>query len=96
LLTQHLTAWYTDHRRWLDALYQAWAQDPDHGESNREHLSNIVGSWLPCAAGCTAVIAAQIDKALDTQHATAAHRSETDAVATKFTALGMTLTKGSI
>lgn len=92
LLTQHLTEWYTDHRRWLDALYVAWADDPSHGTSNRAHLAHIVGTWLPHAATATAAIAAQIDAALDTTGVSAAQRSEIDLIGTRFAELDIAAT----
>lgn len=89
LLTQHLTAWYVDHRRWLDALYEGWADDPDYGPSNCRHLADIVGTWLPRAVEATAVIAAQIDNALDVGHARPAHLLETELIAKRFNDLGV-------
>ena len=28
LVAQHLSAWFKDQRKWVDALYKAWAADP--------------------------------------------------------------------
>lgn len=78
LLTQHLTAWYGDHRRWLDALYQAWADDPEHGERNRAELAAAAAVWLPKAEQAVATLAEEVDRltgagAVDAVRARAAH-----------------------
>jgi phenol hydroxylase P1 protein len=49
LFAQHLTTWFADQRRWLDALVAAWRDDPEHGEANREHLARIESTWGPRA-----------------------------------------------
>ena len=28
LVAQHLSGWFTDQRRWFDALYKTWFADP--------------------------------------------------------------------
>ncbi|MYZ06551.1 phenol 2-monooxygenase [Streptomyces sp. SID2999] len=88
LLTQHLTAWYVDHRRWLDALYTAWTSDPEHGEANRAHLADIVRTWLPAAVESATDIAAAVDAALGTE-AVVAVAQEARAVRERFAALGV-------
>jgi phenol hydroxylase P1 protein len=47
LLARHLNDWYTSQRKWLQALYKAWANDPDHGDGNRKALGDIVARWYP-------------------------------------------------
>lgn len=88
LLAQHLTAWYTDHRRWLDALCTAWTTDPEHGETNRAHLADIVAAWLPAATEAATAVAAAVDTSVDAG-ATEAVAGESRAVTARFAALGV-------
>ena len=41
LFAQHQASWFKDQRKWVDALYKAWAADPETGAANkaaaREH-----------------------------------------------------------
>ncbi len=74
LVAQHLSGWFTDQRRWLDALYKAWAADPEHGAANRAHLADVVERTLattraalaPVAAAVDSLVAAGTTTALDT------------------------------
>ncbi|MEV0183177.1 hypothetical protein AB0I54_28360 [Streptomyces sp. NPDC050625] len=45
LVSQHLFTWFTDQRKWLDALITAWANDPSHAEANRAALARINDVW---------------------------------------------------
>ncbi|MES4889580.1 hypothetical protein [Streptomyces sp. NPDC096012] len=96
LLAQHLTSWYGDHRRWLDALYAAWAGDASHGEVNRAVLAEVVHDRLPGATQAVCALAAAVD-ALVGCGAEDATRSEAEAVARRFAGLGAGAdgTKGS-
>lgn len=49
LFAQHLTTWYADQRKWLDALVTTWKNDPDHGAANTGHLERIATTWRPRA-----------------------------------------------
>ncbi|MEO9137836.1 MAG: phenol 2-monooxygenase [Jatrophihabitans sp.] len=64
LFAQHLSTWFTDQRRWLDALVVAWRDDPDNGESNRTHLDRIDSTWRPRAQEAVGTLAAVIDDQL--------------------------------
>jgi phenol hydroxylase P1 protein len=94
LLSQHLMAWYTDQRRWVDAIYTAWTSDPEHGEANRAHLANIVATWLPAATESATAIAAAVDSSVDAG-ATDAVTEESRAVTERFAALGVNVEGGA-
>ena len=49
LMAQHLSGWFTDHRRWVDALYKAWQNDAEHGAANRAALAEAAARLLPAA-----------------------------------------------
>ena len=54
LLARHFNDWYANHRKWLTALMKAWTADPEHAESNRRVLGEIVDRWYPRT--CDAVL----------------------------------------
>ncbi|WP_433273888.1 phenol 2-monooxygenase [Pseudonocardia xinjiangensis] len=64
LFAQHLTGWFIDQRKWLDALVTAWATDPEKGEGNRESLARIVTMWAPRAQDAVSALTAVIDDQL--------------------------------
>ena len=66
LVAQHLHAWFTDHRKWVDALVAAWTGDSEHGAANTEALAAIVRRRLPQAVSAVANLAAAADAAVDT------------------------------
>lgn len=81
LIAQHLSNWFTEHRRWLDALYQAWLNDPEHGESNRAVLAGVVWNRLPQAVAAVHDLAEAIDADTDAGAVAAAKTIATDLVA---------------
>ncbi|MGN6606087.1 MAG: phenol 2-monooxygenase [Jatrophihabitans sp.] len=54
LLVQHLATWYTDNRKWLDALTAAWRDDPEHADRNRAVLDDTTTTWQPRAEAAVA------------------------------------------
>jgi len=62
LIAQHLSKWFKDQRRWLDALYRAWTTDPELGETNKVLLAEIVEAAIVNAQGAAKSIAAQADR----------------------------------
>lgn len=66
LVARHMRAWYTDHRRWLEALYQTWLSDPQHAEANRTVLAGTVNRWLPQAVAAVRDVAKVMDANADT------------------------------
>lgn len=61
LVSQHLSSWFTDQRRWVDALYKAWLADPEYGASNKAAFERIVAAKLPQALAAGEAVAAHID-----------------------------------
>lgn len=64
LFAQHLSAWFTDQRKWLDALVKTWVADENHGAANRAELDRIVETWAPRAAEAVGALASAIDARL--------------------------------
>jgi phenol hydroxylase P1 protein len=64
LLAQHLTTWFADQRKWLDALLRAWVSDEDHGPGNREHLRRIGDSWRDAVRAAVEAVAEAVDARL--------------------------------
>jgi phenol hydroxylase P1 protein len=65
LFAQHLSKWFTDQRKWLDALIVAWRDDPDNGESNQSHLTRIESTWRPRAQQAVDALSSVIDDRLN-------------------------------
>jgi len=65
LVAQHLSGWFTDHRRWVDALNAAWAGDPGHGADNREAVAATVERLLPVASDAVTALARRADELVD-------------------------------
>jgi phenol hydroxylase P1 protein len=61
LVAQHFNAWFTDQRRWVDALYRAWLADPQHGAANAAALAAVVEDLLPRAVEAVGALAAEAD-----------------------------------
>ncbi len=65
LFAQHLTRWFGDQRRWLDALVSTWRDDPGHGPANRDELDRIARTWQPRAQAAADALSAVISERLD-------------------------------
>ncbi|MFC4942880.1 phenol 2-monooxygenase [Pseudonocardia sp. GCM10023141] len=65
LFAQHLSTWFSDQRRWLDALVGAWRDDPENGTSNQEHLARIEATWRPRAEQAVDALSAVITDRLE-------------------------------
>ena len=61
LVAQHLSSWFTDQRRWLDAMYKAWLADEQYGASNKAAYERIVAAKMPQAVAAVTDMAAHID-----------------------------------
>jgi phenol hydroxylase P1 protein len=80
LLAQHLAAWFADQRRWVDALIRAWLSDPEHTQTNRAALQEVVDArWAQVvqaasdlAGGVAAHIPVRATEAVTTLAATVA------------------------
>ena len=64
LLMQHFGTWFTDQRKWLDALYASWLNDPEYAASNAAALSAATQRWLPQIIDAVNDYAAAIDAVL--------------------------------
>lgn len=64
LIAQHLTTWFADQRKWLDALIATWAADEENGEKNRAELARIAQTWSGRAHEAVAALAAVVDASL--------------------------------
>jgi phenol hydroxylase P1 protein len=60
LVTQHLATWFTDQRKWLDALIATWTTDPTHGQANADHLARIRATWGSRAYDAVAAMTAAV------------------------------------
>lgn len=74
LLAQHLGGWFAEQRRWLDALYAAWRNDPELGEANRALLADVIGTSLDAAFDAVLPFAAKLDDLVDADCRTALDR----------------------
>lgn len=61
LASQHLTEWFKDQRRWLDALYKAWTADSELGAANAEILERTVADAVDRAVAALRPLAARAD-----------------------------------
>lgn len=62
LVAQHLSGWFTDQRKWLDALLATWRADPEHGAANRAQIAAITARWQPRADEAAAAITGAIEQ----------------------------------
>jgi phenol/toluene 2-monooxygenase (NADH) P1/A1 len=65
LFAQHLTQWFADQRKWIDALVATWQADPEYGAANKDHLDRIAGTWRSKAQEAADAIAQAIAQRLD-------------------------------
>lgn len=77
LVAQHLSTWFNDQRRWLDAMYKAWLADAEYGASNKAAFERIVGVKLPEAAAAVTAMAEHIDSFGDVGAVAAVSRLKT-------------------
>ncbi|WP_396905665.1 phenol 2-monooxygenase [Mycolicibacterium phlei] len=61
LLIQQLGVWWTDQRKWFDALIKAWVTDPEHGAANVDALQGAVTRYLPQVTAAVVDLAQEID-----------------------------------
>lgn len=62
LVAQHLSGWFADQRRWVDALYKAWVADPELGAENARLLGEVGEDALARAEAALAPLAARADE----------------------------------
>jgi len=88
LIAQHLSKWFKDQRRWLDALYRAWTSDPELGETNKALLAEIVEKALASAQAAADSVAVRADQLVATGSLSAVDESATT-IREFFRALGV-------
>jgi phenol hydroxylase P1 protein len=67
LLARHFNDWYVSHRKWLVALYKAWAGDPEHADGNRKVLGDMATRWYPQARAAVRSFAEGVAQATGSQ-----------------------------
>jgi len=72
LIAQHFASWFTNQRRWLDALQTVWQADPENGAANTAHLDRIATTWRDRALEAVEPLAVVIDKQVPEAGAVAA------------------------
>jgi phenol hydroxylase P1 protein len=65
LIAQHLSTWFSDHRRWVNALLKAWVDDPAHGAANAATIRETVDRLLPQALAAVTALAQVADGHVD-------------------------------
>ncbi len=90
LIAQHFAGWFTDHRRWLDALYSSWVTDETHGAANTAQLTSLVDTYLPQARAAVSLLADSIEGLVGSGAQESVALSAGD-IRTSFTQLGLTL-----
>jgi phenol hydroxylase P1 protein len=61
LVAQHLSGWFADQRRWLDALYRCWVADEESGAANLATLRDVVARALTRARAALQPVADRAD-----------------------------------
>jgi phenol hydroxylase P1 protein len=89
LVSQHLSGWFADQRRWLDALYRAWVADPEHGADNLAALRTAVADALVGGEAALLPLAEKADGLVDAQCRTALANAVTETRA-RMAGLGIT------
>lgn len=91
LVAQHLTQWFADQRKWVDALMKAWVNDPELGEANKAVLGEVASATLATAVAALTPIAAKADDLVG-GGAVDALQAAADTIASNLGALGVTVT----
>lgn len=64
LISQHMASWFTDDRKWIDALYTTWRADPELGEANVALLAEHGSAAADQALEAVTPFAARVDELL--------------------------------
>ena len=62
LVAQHLSSWFKDQRKWVDALYKAWVADPETCAANKQLLADTTAEALAAALAAMHPLAARADE----------------------------------
>lgn len=69
LFAQHMTKWFAEQRKWLDALIKAWRGDPTHGAENSAILDRIDQEWGTRAGAAVDALRAVVDSQIPSEAA---------------------------
>ena len=64
LISQHMSSWFLDNRKWIDALYASWRADPQLGETNAQLLQEHGQAAVDEALVAVTPFAARVDEFL--------------------------------
>lgn len=64
LISQHMSSWFDDNRKWIDALYKTWRADPELGETNAALLAEHGAAAVDAALEAVTPFAARVDELL--------------------------------
>lgn len=64
LISQHMSSWFDDNRKWVDALYRTWREDPELGETNTALLTEHGAAAVDAALEAVTPFAARVDELL--------------------------------
>jgi phenol hydroxylase P1 protein len=92
LLAQHFNDWYVNHRKWMTALLKAWANDSEHGQSNRKVMSDLVARWYPDVCAAVSTFAAGCAEATGSTTVVAAAERAAAQSAAELTKVGVQVT----
>ena len=62
LFAQHMSGWYADNRKWIDALYTTWRKDSELGDTNDALLTEHGRAAVDAALEAVTPFAARIDE----------------------------------
>lgn len=65
LIAQHMSSWFDDNRKWIDALYTTWRADPELGDKNAALLAEHGAAAVDAAVEAVTPFAARIDELLE-------------------------------
>ena len=94
LLAQHLSGWFADQRRWIDALVRAWLADPELADANRAALDGVLASRWAQVVEAVSDLAAAVDVRVDAG-AVDWVQSAAARLADDLAAIGLTVPEGS-
>ena len=90
LVAQHLSTWFADQRRWVDALHRAWLDDPELADANRAALQGVLDARWGQIVEAVSDLAADVDARVSAG-AVDAVRDQAAAVSTHLSGLGLTV-----
>lgn len=90
LVAQHLSTWFADQRRWVDALIGCWLADPETAEANKAALDGVLAARWGQIVRAVTDLATAVDARVAVG-AVDAVGTQAAAVAAALTAAGLTV-----